>query len=226
MSGIFDGMGLAHILGNGAEELSGIGDRSPLLGGERVVAFGYQEAWMDDAERALLASTGMLEFPRSQIESQPWRAAEAAVTELGSRVKRLVVHFDVDVVDHPDLPVADVAHFGGLSLDDADRCLTAFLSSPAVGALVLTEFNALQDPEGSIAHDLALRITRAIASGSGRVPRPRSQAASAALRRRAEAQRRFDLQGAPEPLPTRIEHRETADSASNDQSTEREAWDG
>lgn len=39
-SGIFDGMGMAHILGEGATELTHIGPRFPLLGEGEVVLFG------------------------------------------------------------------------------------------------------------------------------------------------------------------------------------------
>lgn len=157
-SGIFDGMGLAHILGKGARELCGIGPRVPLLEATQVAAVGYQEAWLDDAERAELTSAGIATFPRSAIDPPPQRAATAAVSGLERRVDRFLLHFDVDVVDHPDLPVADVAHFGGLPLEHADQCLATFLSSPAATAFVLTEFNALQDPTGELARGLVRRL--------------------------------------------------------------------
>jgi arginase len=168
-TGIFDGMGLAHILGRGSTALSGIGPRKPLLEPERIVLFGYQDAWLDETERGELSSAGMLEFPRSAIEDQPERAAEEALRELKRRADRFVVHFDVDVVDHPDLPVADVPHFGGLSLDATDRCLRSFLGGIGPAALVLTEFNAFQDPEGTAAQDLIGRIAHALAQP---VPQP------------------------------------------------------
>lgn len=161
-TGIFDGMGMAHVLGRGAEELSAIGGRSPLLDEGRVVLFGFQDGWLDDTERTGLSSAGMALFPRSRLMDDPGLAAEEAVLDLQRKTARYIVHLDVDVVDHSEQPVADVPHFGGLSLGDTERCLAAFLGRPSAAALVLTEFNALQDPHGRIAHELAELIARCL----------------------------------------------------------------
>jgi len=56
-------------------------------------------------------------------------------------------HFDVDVIDDTELPVADVPHKGGLSFADAIEALRVFLASPKTAGLVVTEFNPSRDPE-------------------------------------------------------------------------------
>ena len=40
-SGIFDGMVMAHIIGKGADSLSRIGPRYPLMAEENIALFGY-----------------------------------------------------------------------------------------------------------------------------------------------------------------------------------------
>jgi arginase len=164
-TGIFDGMGMAHLLGDGAPELAGVGSTKPLLADDHVVAFGYQEGWLDAVELAALERSAIARFPRSELGDDPAAAAERARSALEERCPRYVVHFDVDVVDHPALPVADVPHFGGLGLDEAERCLGVFLEGRAA-ALVVTEFNALQDPSGEVAADLVDRLARCLARSS------------------------------------------------------------
>jgi arginase len=175
-TGIFDGMGMAHILGRGAEELSGIGRRTPLLDERRVALFGYQDALPDDEEHASVSSTGMILFPRSQLGERPEEGAEEALAELQRNADRYIVHFDVDVVHHSDLPVADVPHFGGVSLDESERCLAVFLAGPMAAAFVLTEFNALQDPQGDIARDIVERVTRCLRPRFEKSARPIGEA--------------------------------------------------
>jgi len=78
-------------------------------------------------------------------------AAAAALAELEARSGTVLVHFDVDVVDSGDLPLANFPHFGqGLSLTDAFACLEAFLASPKLGGLVVTEVNPDHDPGGQL----------------------------------------------------------------------------
>ncbi len=58
----------------------------------------------------------------------------------------------MDVVDSGDLPLANFPHFGqGLSLTDTLACLEAFLASPKLGGLVVTEVNPDHDPGGQLA---------------------------------------------------------------------------
>jgi arginase len=61
----------------------------------------------------------------------------------------VVVHFDVDVVDSGDLPLANLPHFGQeLTLAEALACLEVVLASASWAALVVTEVNPDHDPDG------------------------------------------------------------------------------
>jgi arginase len=152
-SGVLDAMVVAHLLGEGAPALSGLGPRVPLLAAERLLLFGFDDP--DDlgqAQQALLARHAPAAWPASRVREVPGgprAAAAAALAELEDRAGTVVVHFDVDVVDTGDLPLANFPHFGqGLRLAEALACLEVFLGSARLGGLVVTEVNPDHDPDG------------------------------------------------------------------------------
>ena len=164
ISGIFDGMVLAHILGEGADELSHLGSRYPLLEERDVTLFGYsaQAGGIDPVEVKLLQDTQMAKYPLEKIKDGVRAAAARALRELESKAEHILVHFDVDVVDLDDFPAVDVPHKPGLSLLKAQEALGVFLGSRKVVGLVLTEFNARRDTDGKLALQLNDTIQDAI----------------------------------------------------------------
>ena len=160
-SGIFDGMVMAHIIGKGHDTLARSGPRYPLMAEEDIVLFGYNAdaGAIDPPEIEVLDKCRMMKYPVSQIQGKVRESAKEALSQLETRTESILVHFDVDVIDYSDLPVGDVAHHGGLSFDDAISALGVFVASPRFGALVITEFNAERDPDGT--H--ALRFVNAVA---------------------------------------------------------------
>jgi len=160
-SGIFDGMVMAHVLGGGAAELAGLGPRAPMLPEESVAMFGYnlESGWIDPAERDALGRSSMLKYPLARVREDPPEAAAEALGFLTRRCGGIVVHFDVDVMD---FAAADVPHPGGLAPDSAFAALRAFVCDARCAALVVTEFNAERDPDGSLAHELAVRLADAV----------------------------------------------------------------
>lgn len=144
-SGILDSMGLAHALGDGAPELARLGPRFPLVDPGRVVASGYSAAEVEPVEQEMLERHGVACYPAGRGD-----AVEAA-TELQRRADRILVHFDVDVIDSAEFPLADFPHHNlGLTRDDAFTALAAFCATPAFAGLVLTEVNPDHDPDGSL----------------------------------------------------------------------------
>jgi arginase len=167
VSGIFDGMVMAHILGEGAAELARIGPRYPLMPQESIALFGYNtlEEWIDAAELERLERSGMATYPVTQIHGNAGRAAGEALAQLEERADRLLVHFDVDVMEFDDFPAADVPHHRGLSFQEAIEALAVFLASPKFAGLVITEFNAERDPDGALAGRLVDALVRALEAG-------------------------------------------------------------
>lgn len=162
-SGIFDGMVLAHILGEGADELSHLGSRYPLLQERNVTLFGYsaQAGGIDPWELRRLQETQMAKYPLEEIENGVGGAAATALRELETKADHILVHFDVDVVDSDDFPAADVPHKPGVSLGEAQEALGVFLGSHKVVGLVVTEFNAGRDTDGGLAMQLTNTLQEA-----------------------------------------------------------------
>jgi arginase len=142
LSGILDGMGTAHIIGKGADELTHIGHRYPLMPEENIILFGYNPdvGWMDVAEMQRLGHCSMLKYPVTQVRGKPEEASRKAVAQLEDKVEQFLVHFHVDVIDIRDFPVADVPHEYGLSFDEAMEILRIFV--PAVSSPGLLSQNS------------------------------------------------------------------------------------
>jgi arginase len=160
-TGILDSMGVAHMVGEPgtAKELARIGPRFPLMGDERVVLFGYEP---NTPEIEVLERHTMLRYPAKIVGGRPREAAAEALAQIEEEAERFVVHFDVDVIDFVDFPIADVPqHNAGLTFREAIACLEVFASSPYFAGLTITEFNPDHaDEEGQ----LTLMFTRGVAN--------------------------------------------------------------
>jgi arginase len=169
-SGVLDSMGVAHLLGQGAPALAQVGPRVPLLAAERLVLFGCEAGELgDERHRELAGRLAGHAWPAERIRAAaggPPAAASAALAELEPRVGTVLVHFDVDVVDSGDLPLANFPHFGqGLTLAEALACLEVFLAAGNLGGLVVTEVNPDHDPDGSQLPRLVDGLAAAIPAG-------------------------------------------------------------
>lgn len=145
VKGALDWMGMAHVLGEPTADtsLSHLGPRFPLLSWGDVVFFAAVESEFTDWERDLLARNGGLVYPATEVAGHARQAAEKAARTLQGRADRFLVHFDVDVIDFVDFPIADDAYQRnqGLSVDDAMTALSVFAEDPAFGGLVVTKVN-------------------------------------------------------------------------------------
>ena len=151
-SGILDGMGLAHLLGQGLEELTRLGPRYPLLSEDEVLLFGYdrESRWLGAVELERLGQSAITAYSVNQLRGHAGEMARTALERFERRGVPLLIHFDVDVVDFHDFPVADVPHHGGLRFEEAFEALEVFVASPSFAGLVVTEFNVDRDPDGAM----------------------------------------------------------------------------
>ena len=161
LSGIFDGMVVAHILGQGAPQLAGIGPRHPLLSEENIALFGYDagSGWIDPAELEALQRSRMAKYPLARIRADAAAAASEALVGLERRSDAILVHFDVDVMD---FPAVDVPHPQGLDAESAFSALEVFAAAPTCAGVVVTEFNAELDPHGSHAARLVAGLVKVL----------------------------------------------------------------
>jgi arginase len=142
--GALDWMGLAHMLGEpgAVTALSSAGPRTPLLEVEQVLLFGWGPEQATSFEREVIERRAIEVVAVDEVAADPERAATRARQSLEGRCDRVLVHFDVDVIDFTDVPLSE--NWGrneGLSYDHTMRALTALLASRRLAGLTITELN-------------------------------------------------------------------------------------
>jgi arginase len=165
-SGIFDGMGMAHIIGLADNELAAFATGTrPLMAARDVVLFGFDEEWVDSAEQRQLVESDLTAFSCAEVLPEPVRAAEHARAAAEAQNETYLLHFDVDVIAYEELPVADVPHFNGMPLAAALASLAVFCTGPVAG-FVLTEYNAARDTDGVIAASFVRKLVPLLTSAA------------------------------------------------------------
>jgi arginase len=164
-SGIFDSMGIAHLLGRGAPELSAIGGRVPLLEPARLAILGSDPRETSDEGREFLASSGVSFQEAPAFSADPAGTAKRALAAVTAASRHVLVHFDVDVVDSADLPLGNFPHYGsGVRLEHVVAGLRVLTQDPSFAGIVLTEVNPTHDPEGTQLDRLAEALVRVLAA--------------------------------------------------------------
>jgi arginase len=163
--GALDWMGMAHMLGvDGAEpELVEVGTRNPLLAPEQVVLFGWGPEQARPQERETIERLGLETITVDEVRDHPGGSAGGALESLASRVDRVLVHFDLDVVDFTDTPLSEnPGRNEGIAYEQAAAALSVLLGSPTLAGVTVTELNPnhVEEASGSIE-----RLTRDLAAG-------------------------------------------------------------
>jgi arginase len=136
-----DWMGVAHML-----DIAGAVDGLAMLAGQRPILRSGQISFLglgpqSDFEAEILADRGLPVVSMECLASDPLSSARAALTPLAA-CDALAVHFDVDLVDFLDAPLAENTDRGPApSLAACAAALSALLTDGRVRALTVTEFN-------------------------------------------------------------------------------------
>jgi arginase len=161
-------MGLAHMLAipGHVSGLSSIGPAVPLLRTEQVVTYG-DALPDDDHERRLLADLDITRISAVDVHGNTRGSADRALARVEAVAPVFVLHVDVDVLAFIDAPLADVPDSGGepigLTLDEFVTSLAAFVTSPRLAALVLTEVNPDHVPDVAVLRHFVERLTATLA---------------------------------------------------------------
>jgi len=147
-SGIFDSMGVSHLIGEGDPEVAHLGPRFPLVPPDRITLFGFHPYEVEPNEQRLLDKSAIALYPVTSMGDRPVERAAEALARLEERARAIVVHFDVDVMDSAEIPLSNWPHYDALSFGDAMRCLRVFVGTEKLAALVVTELNPDHDPDG------------------------------------------------------------------------------
>jgi len=166
--GALDWMGMAHMLGEeGAEaELVQAGPRTPMLEPDQVVLLGWGPDQAQPREREAIERLNLTTVPCEEVQADPKAAADKALRALGGHAERILVHFDVDLIDFTDAPLSEnTGRNEGLPYATVIEALHALLTHPRIAGLTLTELNPHHAEEGAggierLAEDLAQGLTR------------------------------------------------------------------
>ena len=162
--GTLDWMGMAHMLAvdGAAPELVRAGVQVPLLEAGQVVLVGWGQS--TEFERSAIGERNLAVVAVDRVAADP----EAAALEARRRLRgcdRIVVHFDVDVIDFTDTPLSE--NWGrneGLTFDDALRTFGVLVADPALAGVTITELN----PDHTEAEAGTVeRFARAVATSLG-----------------------------------------------------------
>ncbi len=141
VDGALDWMGMAHMLDiDGVlPELAGLAGERPMLSSGQVSFLGLGPH--TEFEAAVISARGLPVVDVQAAASDPLSSARAALEPLGE-CDGLAVHFDVDLVDFLDAPLAENTDRGiALSLSACGEMLSELLADARVRALTVTEFN-------------------------------------------------------------------------------------
>jgi arginase len=165
--GALDWMGVAHILGlNGAiPELANCGPRYPLLSPANVHLVGFDPDSATEWERSAIHERAIAMSSAIDVAQSPARCADTILSRWATKFERFLVHFDVDVVDFNDLPLAEnYSKNKGLSYPDTLALLEVLFKSSKFAGLTLTETNPDHGAEdGSTIQLFAQDLSRLLA---------------------------------------------------------------
>jgi arginase len=168
LPGALDWMGMAHMLGEkGAErDLVEVGPRTPLLTPAQVVVLGWGPDQATPRERDAIDRLELDAIPVAEVRDDPAVAAQRALHILAGETDRILVHFDVDVIDFTDTPLSEnPGRNEGITYDQAMMAFEVLAASPDLAGLTVTELNPSHVEEGAgsierLARDLAAALTR------------------------------------------------------------------
>jgi arginase len=142
VDGALDWMGVAHMLDiDGAVDgLAALADHRPMLSSGQISFLGLLGPHTD-FEARVIAERRLPVVDVQSAASDPVRGARTALSPL-SACDALAVHFDVDLVDFLDAPLAENTDRGSApSLTACGEMLSELLADARVRALTVTEFN-------------------------------------------------------------------------------------
>ena len=166
-SGALDWMGMAHLLGvkGATPEFTNFDDRSPVLQNDQIVLLGWDyEGSNSDWEREVIIRRSLKVVPLDELKADPVAAAEQALSMLGP-VHRVVVHFDVDVIDFAECPLSEnYRHGEGCTLDHAMAALSALASKQQFAGVTVAQLNPDHGEEelATLKH-FSMRFSQALA---------------------------------------------------------------
>lgn len=164
--GALDWMGVAHLLDlpGSVGELAALGPRRPMLAPSSIFYLGVKN--IEPAEAATIERLGIESEAADTVSADPAAAAKRAL-DWASRFDKILIHFDVDVIDFEDFPLAEnVRRKCGISFKTAIQALAILLGAGNLAGLTICEINPDHGRlDGSTLAEFCQRLARAFAEG-------------------------------------------------------------
>lgn len=143
-SGNIHGMPLAHLLGQGDDDLKNIGGFHPKVDPENVVLIGIRD--IDAGERRIIRESGIHAFTMREIDEQGMAAVAAQALEIvNDGTAGFHVSFDVDGCDPTVIPGSGTLVAGGVSFREAHLLLEYCADDGDMVSMEVVELNPFLD---------------------------------------------------------------------------------
>ena len=143
-TGNIHGMPLAASCGIGAAELTGLGEREPMVRPEDTALVGIRD--IDPPEAELIAKEGPESFTIRDIDEMGMKEVAERALEIATReTDWLHVSFDLDAIDPRWAPGTGTPAQGGITLREAHLLMEILSDSGMVRSLELVETNPILD---------------------------------------------------------------------------------
>jgi arginase len=143
-SGNIHGMPLAHLLGQGDEDLRNIGGFHPKVSPENVVLIGVRD--VDAGERRIIKESGIHAFSMREIDEQGMAAVAAQALEIvNDGTAGFHISFDVDGLDPTVIPGSGTLVAGGVSFREAHLLLEYCADDGDLVSMEVVELNPFLD---------------------------------------------------------------------------------
>jgi arginase len=149
-SGNIHGMPVAVLLGDGPEELTGIGGNFPKVDPANVALVGIRS--LDDGEKIRLKRLGVQVHTMSDIDRQGiHRVMKKALARVSDGTDYVHVSFDLDSVDPTVAPGVGTPVKGGLDYREAHLIMELLSDSGMMTSLEMVEVNPILDDRNASA---------------------------------------------------------------------------
>ncbi|MDZ4730802.1 MAG: arginase [Xanthomonadales bacterium] len=143
-SGNIHGMPLAHLLGQGDDDLKNIGGFHPKVDPENVVLIGIRD--IDSGERSIIKESGIHAFTMREIDEQGMAAVAAQALEIvNDGTAGFHISFDVDGCDPTVIPGSGTLVPGGVSFREAHLLMEYCADDGNLLSLEVVELNPFLD---------------------------------------------------------------------------------
>ena len=164
-SGNWHGMPVAHLLGHGVPELTGLARFGPALRPENLCLIGVRS--YEPGEARLLQLLGVRVIMADEVAARGFAACFAEALEIASNgTDGFGVSIDLDAFDPRQAPGVGSPVAGGLATKPAIASMAGLSYAPGFLGLEIAEFNPARDIGGKTA-DLVARLVESVFETKG-----------------------------------------------------------